>query len=197
MIRYSILICSIPNRLNSASNLYDILQKQIGNRKDIEVLCLTDNKNMTIGEKRNMLLSCARGAYLSFLDDDDTISDDFIPEIMKILDDSSPDVVTFKQHCTVNGIEFYVDFSLKNPNEPAILENGKYKNIRRKPYHMCVWKSVIAKNTNFLPVSYGEDFDWINRLSQRCRTEIKIDKVLHYYIYSDTSSESIQFAGKN
>lgn len=173
--------------------LYEKLLEQIGERKDVEVLCLIDNKSMTIGEKRNKILSCARGQYVSFLDDDDMVSDDFVSSILEVIDKGQNyDVISFKQHCTVNGKQFHVDFHLTNPNEQAILFNGEYRDIKRKPYHMCVWKSILAKNTMFPESSYGEDLAWITQLCVKCKSEHHIDKVMHYYRFSDETSASIQ-----
>jgi glycosyltransferase involved in cell wall biosynthesis len=194
-MKLSILICSVPNRSEDLKKLYDHLQSQIGDSKEIEILSIMDNKSMSIGTKRNLLLNCARGNYLAFLDDDDWVSSDYIKEILLAIESKS-DVITFNQHCTVNGKEFTVNFGLNNPNEPASIDQaGNYRNIRRKPYHMCIWKGVIAKNTPFKEISYGEDIDWIMRLCQRCKTETHIDKQLHFYRYSDSTSESIQHRG--
>lgn len=195
---FSVLILSIPSRLDKLANLYGNLSNQIGNMP-VEVLCLVDNKAMTIGEKRNKLLACARGKYLAFLDDDDMVSNDYVESIVQAIQHHpEADVIPFNQHCMVNGKEFYVDFDLSNNNEPAVMDaNGNYANIRRKPYHMCVWKSVIAKNTPFPNVSYGEDLAWIMNLCLRCKRQHKIQKVLHYYRYDDRTSESIQYRGRN
>ena len=137
------------------------------------------------------------GQYCSFLDDDDNVSQDFISEIWNVISsDSKPDVICFDQDCNVNNKKFQVNFSLTNENQPAIMDtNGNYPNaITRKPYHMCVWKSVIAKNTMFPDTSYGEDLAWLSQLWQRVKTQVKINKVLHCYEYSDESSESIKRA---
>lgn len=197
-VLFSVLILSIPSRLEKLTKLYSFLQNQIKDAP-VEVLCLVDNKAMTIGEKRNRLLTCARGKYLAFLDDDDMVSDDYIDSIVDaIRNNHEADVIAFNQHCTVNGKEFLVDFNLNHQNEPARLDaNGNYADIKRKPYHMCVWKSVIAKNTPFPDVSYGEDLAWIMSLSMRCRKQYKINKILHYYQYSDSTSESIQYRETN
>jgi glycosyltransferase involved in cell wall biosynthesis len=196
-IKFSILILSIPSRLDSLKALYAKLEGQIGDRKDIEVLTIVDNKKMTIGEKRNHALSLARGTYLAFLDDDDTVDDAYMTEIMKAIDTQpNVDVINFNQHCTVNGKTFFVFFGLSHPRSPqeqmALNPDGTAKDLRRPPYHMCVWKSIIAKNTPFDNSSWGEDSRWIEKLCQRSKTEHHIDKVLHYYQYSDQTSESIQ-----
>jgi len=192
----SILMLSVPNRIDSyLSPLYKKLMNQVGDRKDIEVLCLIDNKIMSIGEKRSKLLHCSSGTHLAFLDDDDDVSNDYIKELtMTLTIMPTADVVTFNQHCTVNGNEFLVNFDLNNPvNEPAGPDSsGKWRNIKRKPYHMCAWKSVIAKNTPFENISYGEDLIWVTKLAQRAKSQFKIEKVLHYYQFSDQTSESIK-----
>jgi glycosyltransferase involved in cell wall biosynthesis len=198
-VMFSVLLLSIPSRLDMLKKLYEKLHNQIGD-EPVEVLTVVDNKAMSIGHKRNMLLNMARGKHLAFLDDDDDIADTYIKDILFGLrafpGGAGPDVLTFQQHCTVNGKKFYVDFGLKNTNDPVrYASDGSIFNLRRKPYHMCVWKSAIAKNTPFLDISYGEDLDWIMKLSQRSKSEYHIDKVLHYYQYSDSTSESIQHAG--
>lgn len=194
-IKWSILILSVPNRVvDLMMPLYNKLLSQLGDRKDVEILCLVDNKSMTIGEKRNKLLSCARGQYLSFLDDDDDIADTFIRDILFVIDMGyTPDVISFNQHCNVNGQEFFVNFGLTNENQPAILDGKFNGTIKRKPYHMCVWKSILAKNTMFPDVSYGEDLAWLIQLAMKCKSSHHLDKVLHYYRFSDKTSESIKF----
>jgi hypothetical protein len=68
--------------------------------------------------------------------------------------------------------------------------------ILRPPYHMCFWRSQIAKSVRFKSSSYGEDISWCAEMYPKVRTETHIDKVLHYYQYSDSTSESIQYANK-
>lgn len=191
--KLSILICGVSSRIINGQ-LGKLLTKLEKNFKDyVEILYLLDNKRMTIGEKRNKLLNMSSGDYLCFIDDDDDVSESFVDEILKAIEQNA-DVITFRQHCIVNGKEFEVEFGLGNPNEPLTYNSdGSIKNLRRKPYHMCAWKSAIAKNTPFENISYGEDLMWITKLSQRARSEHHIPKILHYYRYSDNTSESNQY----
>ena len=61
---------------------------------------------------------------------------------------------------------------------------------------MCFWRSEIAKSSAFKPSSYGEDLAWCMGMYPKVRSETHLDKVLHYYQYSDSTSESIQYAHK-
>ena len=77
--KLSILIPSIPSRIQDRMiPLYHKLQEQIrklDNPKDVELLCVIDNKRRSIGYKRESLVYIARGNYLAFVDDDDDNED--------------------------------------------------------------------------------------------------------------------------
>lgn len=194
-VLFTVMILSIPSRIEKYYlPLHAHLEKQIKDGS-VEVLTLIDNKSMTIGEKRQALLNAARGKWMGFLDDDDIVSDDYIMSLTKAMLESPADVITFDQHCSVNGEEFKVNFKTGNPHEPFVPGSGIHL-IRRPPYHMCFWRSKIAKNIPFRPSSYGEDLDWIMRMLPYVTSETHLDKVLHYYRYSDATSESIQYAGR-
>lgn len=195
-VLFSVLILSIPSRVDRfLMPLYNKMLGQAEGHPEVEILCLIDNKSMTIGEKRQALLDSARGKWIGFMDDDDGISDDYIKSLSYAMKNNPADVITFDQHCSVNGEEFMVNFSINNPHQPWIPGSGT-KKILRTPYHMCFWRSEIAKSSAFKPSSYGEDLAWCMGMYPKIRTETHIDKVLHYYQYSDSTSESIQYANK-
>jgi len=194
-ILLSVLVLSIPSRLEKyLIPTYNRLLQQIGNETCVEVLTLVDNKSMSIGEKRQALLESARGKWIAFLDDDDAVSEDYISTLIETLQNKSADVITFEQHCTVNGKEFKVDFRMGNPHERLKTNpDGSLGDIKRPPYHMCVWAAKIAKNIPFQAISYGEDIEWCSRMYPFVTSETHLDKVLHYYQYDDRTSESIQY----
>ena len=195
-VLFTVMILSIPSRIEKhLMPLYSKMLKQAESHPEVEILCLIDNKSMTIGEKRQSLLNCARGKWVGFMDDDDDISDDYIKNLSYVMKNSPADVITFDQHCSVNGEEFLVNFSMNNPHQPWIPGSGT-KKILRPPYHMCFWRSEIAKSSPFKPSSYGEDLAWCVGMHPKVRTETHLDTVLHYYQYSDSTSESIQYANK-
>src|SRR5665213_1512186 len=92
-MKLSILICNVQKRLQKLSQLVEHLEKQAHN-KPVEILWLGDTKTMTVGEKRNKLLSISKGDYVCFVDDDDWVADDYIDEILNGIE-SKPDCVTF------------------------------------------------------------------------------------------------------
>lgn len=204
-IKLSILILSIPSRIESLSSAMKQLQDQadsIGKSKQIEILAFLDNRSQTISEKRNVLLAAARGEYLAFLDDDDAISKDYMKKIFEAIDLHSStggvDCITFNQWCSIDGEPMTVHFGIGNPHSGLYRDaEGFLEDIKRPPYHMCVWKSSIAQSEVFRPLigangqSYGEDIDWLMRLYPKVQTEHHIEDELHGYIYNSNTTTSL------
>lgn len=174
-MKLSILIPSIPERFIKANRLYRKCLKQATD--EVEILMFTDNKKRTIGEKRNDMLSLANGKYFIILDDDDDISKDFVKSILPFTDNLI-DVITFKQECTIEGRKFIVEFGLGNDVEQLTQE---YNDIKRPPWHCCVWNRERFAKVKFPEVNYGEDGVWAERAGWISTRGEHIDKVLHYY----------------
>ena len=60
----SVLIPTIPSRSDNYLELMSNLLPQIKNNDQVEILSLSDNHQLSIGEKRNKLLEMARGRYI-------------------------------------------------------------------------------------------------------------------------------------
>lgn len=183
----SILIPTIPSRIGMFEKLFNKLNDQACNHlANVEILALFDNKRRTIGQKRDALVQLAKGKYIAFCDDDDDVSNDYIKELLKAIE-YEPDVVTFKQQAIINGEESIIDFDLNNKNEPFSVN----KVTRRKPFHVCAFRSVIAKRYRFNDTNYGEDWDWCKRVLKDVKTQYKINKVLHTYIFDSKITEAV------
>jgi len=198
-MKLSVLILSIPERLRLLECLLDNLHKQISDdlKNEVEILVLIDNKIRSIAQKRNNLLQLANGDYVCFLDDDDSVNQQFIPQVLKATI-KNPDCVTFKQRCSINGKRLNVTFGLGNPHgELSLNEKGHYKDILRPPYHMCAFRRKLAQKVHFKDVFSQngqsiEDFDWLKRLYPTLNTEIHLPVYLHYYNYDSTTTASVR-----
>ena len=184
----SILIGAIPERFDKARSLYERLMAEVGD-KPVQVLLIMDNRIMQIGEKRDALVQLAAGKYISFIDDDE----DFFPGYIDFMLDAcskNVDVITFLQKCTIDGNSFTVNFDLNNiENEEARKnESGNYIDINRRPFHVCGWRSKIAKSEHFAAVGYGEDWDWCQRILPKCKTQYKIPGHMHHYIWDSKTT---------
>jgi hypothetical protein len=191
-IKLSILIPSIPSRFDKMKSLYNRLLIEC-EKLPIEILCLVDNKKRSIGEKRDALVQIAKGQYLTILDDDDNFFEGYAKEIIDAINlNYYFDIITFTQKATIDGKSFLVDFSLahKENEELKLNDEGEYSNIKRLPFHCCIWKTSIAQSERFASVNFGEDWDWCKRLIPKCKTEYKINKVLHHYIFNSQTTEA-------
>ena len=199
-IKFSILILSIPERIESMKAAVTHLQEQAnatGLGKSVEILVLLDNRSKSISEKRNDLLQMARGKYVAFLDDDDAVSKNYMDSILKAIDENDVDCISFNQWCSLDGEPMDVEFGIGNPHGQLWRdEDGFLGKIKRPPYHMCLWRREIAQSEEFRPV-YGangqssEDIDWLLRLYSKIQTEYHIDDALHGYIYSSKTTSSL------
>ena len=182
---FSILTPSVPERIDShLKKLMEKIKLQIGD-KNVEHLIFLDNKKRSIGLKREALMEMARGKYMAFVDDDDDISDDYVDSLLEGIS-HNPDVVTFKQKCIFNNNEpAIINFSLENKENEAYRE-GCF--VNRKPFHVCAWRSTIAKKCKFIDKNYSEDWFWAEQLNKLAKSEYHIDKAIHTYIYNDNST---------
>lgn len=198
-IAISILILSIPSRVESVTALMKKLEGQLGNRRSVEILVFTDNRSQSISEKRNVLLRAARGQFVCFMDDDDGIANDYIDQLLTaVKENPSVDCVSFNQFCSMDGEPMNVEFGIGNPHGQLWrTQEGMLGDIKRPPYHMCLWRREIAQSEEFRPMygangqSYGEDFDWLVRLYPKVQTEHHIDSPLHMYVYNSKTTTSL------
>ena len=136
-IKLSILILSIPSRFDIVRPLIDKLMKQIGDREDVEILSLMDNKSLHIWEKRNELMKIARGSHLTWLDDDDDVSDDYVYKLTETIHKNpNLDVISFDQMCYLNGLEARVFAEMGNPHEDVRPDPNKrlYPKVKESVY---------------------------------------------------------------
>jgi glycosyltransferase involved in cell wall biosynthesis len=147
---------------------------------NVEILCQIDNGEATIGQKRNDLLSNAKGEYLCFIDDDDRISSNYISLVLEAIQ-KNPDC------CSLNGLIITNGINPKNFIH-SIKYNSWYEenNIYyRPPNHLNCIKSQIAKQFKFPCISNGEDRDWSMQIASSglLKTESEINETIYYYDY--------------
>lgn len=184
--RLSILIPSIPSRIELASALLMKIQKELP-FDDVEICMFLDNKQKTIGEKRENLVQISTGKYFMFLDDDDDYEN-----LLDVYHATSKDVdvITFKSLCrNNNGSHFIVTHHLGSEIEHKSDENGNYVDCNRPPFHNCAWNSFYKK-FHFPYVNYGEDWGWLKQFVSEAKNEYHIDKIVYKYNFDSKISEA-------
>lgn len=182
--KLSILICTIPSRKESFKRLLNEIQKQVdvNNANNLVELWYDFNETKLIGEKRNELLELAQGDYVSFIDDDDMISPDYIETLLKGIE-TNPDCISLRGVITWDGLrpemfEHSIKYNAYKTTENEI----KYE---RYPNHLNCIKASIAKQFKFPSSNFGEDTDWATQIhnSGLLKKEYYTDKILYYYQY--------------
>jgi len=187
----SVLIPATPRRYHSHLwPLWQKLQAQVDAMQrdgDVELLVFLDNRQRTIGEKRDALVQMSRGEFIAFVDDDDDVADEYIAALVGAAERSSADVsvITFDQRASVNGAEAICSFSLRHRNEPFAQPSFK-----RSAWHVCAWRGDMARRVRFPATNYGEDWAWAKHLVIDAKGEYHIDRVLHAYRYDERVSEA-------
>lgn len=182
----SILIPSIPDRDEMLGSLLNNLIHQIQlinhNHPDLgDVEFIVDNAESylnggpSIGRKRNSLLNRAKGKYLCFLDDDESISPDYVETLVRLCHEDK-DVVTFSNISKLGNYWMVVHMGLGNENEQA-----RPGVIKRKPWHICPVRTSYAQKYSFSNSNYGEDWEWFEKVLSHCKTEANTVSIIHQY----------------
>ncbi len=182
-MKLSILICSINERKDFLTRLLSILNKQ--KNKDVEILINTDNKEKSIGIKRNELLLKAKGDYVCFIDDDDTVSESYVTDILSAIDNNKPDVIGFNLNYYIDGVLNGIAFhSLKYKNWSQEINNDNLlMNYYRNPNHLNPVKRDISLKVMFPNLNHKEDYDYSMRLLPLLSTETYINKTIYNYLF--------------
>jgi hypothetical protein len=142
-----------------------------------QILPLCDNREMSVGLKRDKLLEMAEGKYISFVDDDDEVTDAYFEDAAACIA-GNYDVARLRGEISTATFTH----SLSNKLEGiAAIENE----FLRPPNHLNVMLADVAKLIHFNDHRHGEDMDWMVRLAQAgyLKTEYTSGFGRIHYIY--------------
>ncbi len=184
--KLTIGICTLPARINSYYSLISNLNNQIitnGFQNSVQLLSFMDCKNMSVGEKRNLIKKQARGDYFNFIDDDDRISGDYLPSLMDATKHGA-DAITFrgeyKEHSKIT------DFTITTMGDFVDTHFMQY----RRPNHISPVCRDIYEKCDFTLKNYGEDSDYSERINKLIKTEYHILKKLYFYDFELNTSQT-------
>jgi glycosyltransferase involved in cell wall biosynthesis len=144
----------------------------------IVVTLFYDNRERKVGSKRQELMSNAKGKYMSFIDDDDEITDAYFED--------AAECIRQKNHvCRLRGKVDSCTFT-HSIDIPITGPMAVDREFLRPPNHLNVILTDIAKFFKFDNVQIGEDFDFAVRLSKSnfLKLEYKSDPSRIHYIYN-------------
>ncbi len=177
----SILVCSLEERKHLLKRLTTALMPQL--RDCAELIIETDNREMTVGAKRNKLLARATGEYVCFIDDDDMVTNDYVTRIKQALD-IRPDCVgivgKFLRSGKDNGL------LVQTKRFRCWNRCGPYH--RRMPNHLNPVRIELARKAGFANMNCSEDRDYSVRLYPMLKTEVETKEPIYIYNFDTVAS---------
>lgn len=181
---WSILIPTIPGREGGLTKLLDSIREKatrICPAMRYEVCLAFDNRETSIGLKRQQLLKDARGKYLSFIDDDDDITDEYIEDLWACIQGGFHTMRLrgqMKQYNFVHSTEITMKSPMATKDEIPLFQ--------RPPNHLNPMLADVAKLIPFKDAVHGEDLDWTLSLYKTgfLTTEYRSDPSRVHYIYN-------------
>lgn len=161
---------------------------------EIEIIYCLDNKEITIGDKRERLYELAYGKYSIQIDEDDLLADNAIELILEAIK-SNPEIpcITFRENCIMNGVYKSSNHSIKYEKWQ---DNFDGYDFIRCPFYKDVIKTEIAKSVPFPHIRYNEDEQWSMAIKPLLKNEIHIDQELYFYQYNPKESHEERYGIK-
>ncbi len=181
---WSVLIPTMPGREEGLRRLMDILYektKRLAPGLRMEICMDFDNRELSIGMKRQRLLDRAKGKYLSFIDDDDDITDAYIEDLWACIQGNYH---TMRLRGQMRQYQFVHSVDVKLTDMMATKSDPPY--FQRPPNHLNPMLSDVAKLIKFKNAVHGEDLDWtINLFKHKFLShEYQSDASRIHYIYN-------------
>jgi len=186
-ILLSILIPTVKERAEQFHKLRQYIYRQLVDHEltdNVEILFLQDDKEMSIGEKRNKLYRMAHGAYSWQIDDDDWLHPEAIPYICDELRFEEVDCVGFKELCIFDGKRVESsNFSIKYG---GWADNQDGFNHVRTPFFKTPIKTRLCLQCPIPPIRFGEDHEFAKAIYPLLEKEAYVDEFIYHYIHNST-----------
>jgi hypothetical protein len=177
----SFLIPNIPGRDSSLARLTQSIHEKM--RRLAPTLRYTidlgfDNREMSIGMKRQRLIQESKAKYSAFIDDDDEITDEYIQDMRETIARSYP---VMRLRGRIDPYTF--THSLENTLKGLMAVDTVFL---RPPNHLNPMMTDVAKLIHFKDAFRGEDLEWTIRMSRSgfLTSEYKTDDSRIHYIYN-------------
>lgn len=181
---WSVLIPTMPGREVGLHRLMGSIREKVGRicpEMRVEFCIAFDNRETSVGLKRQSLLKKATGKYLSFVDDDDDIADAYIEDLWECIKGGFH---TMRLRGQMSQYTFVHSTSIQLTDRMATLDSPPV--FQRPPNHLNPMLSEIAKLIPFKDAVHGEDLDWTIRLyrAKFLETEYRSNASRVHYIYN-------------
>jgi hypothetical protein len=143
----------------------------------LEFCVARDNREKSVGKKRQELLQGATGKYMSFIDDDDDVTDAYFEDALACICEGF-------QVCRLRGqmAQYTFTHSIENTLTSPLVKDNVFV---RPPNHLNIMLTDFAKLIPFRDAKRGEDLDWTIRVANTgfLKHEYRSDESRIHYLY--------------
>ena len=177
----SVLIPTLVERRAQCEQLKASLRERFGRLCPglrLEIAEAIDNREMSVGMKRRLLLNNAKGKYSVFIDDDDEVTDAYFEDFMACFA-AGNDVMRIRGQMAEHTFTHSIDIPLSG----KLYVDGVFV---RPPNHLNPMLADIAKLVTFEDATRGEDLKWTIDIAKTgfLRKETQSDPSRIHYIYN-------------
>ena len=179
---WSILIPTIPGREERLKKLLTRiheLRKEHCPELKIQFSIFFDNREQSVGMKRQSLLQNAVGKYVSFVDDDDDLTPAYFEDALECIKGGY-------HVCRLRGLikPYTFTHSIEIPYTGMMAVGDVFV---RPPNHLNIMMTDVAKFVRFDDLKSGEDFDWSIKMAKLgfLTKEYQSDSTRIHYIYNN------------
>lgn len=194
-MKLAILIPSIPERSDKLNRLQAEVMNQINKVNMLHptlggAYCLVNTSEkfidggLSVGAKRDRLVQECDAEYLCFLDDDESVPPNYVEELLRLCY-TGKDICTFRSLFKCDTYWTVIDMDLKTKFNQQATPHGI---VKRRAWHICPIKSSIAKQFRFTDKNNAEDWEWMERVLTKVKTQAKTNQILHQYNHSASGS---------
>lgn len=147
-------------------------------------------KNGGLSDARNAGMAVATGEYISFIDSDDYVSDDFFECLLDVMNKENSDIA----ECSV--VKFYEDNRFDEFSDDLSVKTYDTQDamsalIAENPFHQHVWnklyKTELVKDIPYAVGKLNEDEFWTYQVFGRANKVSKLNKTMYYYFQRNSS----------
>lgn len=181
MYDISFLIPTIVGREKSLVRLTDSIHEKMARLAPAlrySINLAFDNREMSVGMKRQKLIQESIAKYSAFIDDDDEITDAYIEDLYETIRGSHP---VMRLRGRIDPYTF--THSLENKLDSPMAKNEVFL---RPPNHLNPMMTDVAKLIHYRDAVRGEDLDWTIRMARTgfLTSEYRSDDSRIHYIYN-------------
>lgn len=147
-------------------------------------------KNGGLSDARNAGMAVAKGEYISFIDSDDYVSDDFFECLLDVMNKENSDIA----ECSV--VKFYEDNRFDEFSDDLSVKTYDTQDamsalIAENPFHQHVWnklyKTELVRDIPYAVGKLNEDEFWTYQVFGRANKVSKLNKTMYYYFQRNSS----------